>query len=48
MTQNEHIYAIFSRPIVAGDVILGENVKNVEGYVLLNFEAELLSLVVSE
>ena len=43
MTQNEHVYAIFCRPEVAGDVISGVNVKTVEGYVAFNFEATCLS-----
>ena len=38
MTQNEPVYAICCRPVVAGDVISGENVKTVERYTLLNFE----------
>ena len=38
MTQNEYVYAIFCRPEVDGDVISGENVKTIEGYVVLNFE----------
>ena len=38
MTQNEHVYAICSRLEVGGDVISGENVKNVEGSAVLNFE----------
>ena len=43
MTQNEHIHAIFSRPEVAGDVISGGNVKTIEGYFLLNFEANSIT-----
>ena len=39
MTQNEHVYAIFSRPEVVGDVIFGGSVKIIEGYVVLNFGA---------
>ena len=39
MTQNEHVYAICCRPEAAGDVISGGNVKTVEGYGVLNFEA---------
>ena len=38
MTQNEHVYAIGSRPEAAGDVISGENAKTTEGYAALNFE----------
>ena len=43
MAQNEHIYAIFCRPKLAGDVISGGNVKTIEGYVMLNFEAASVS-----
>ena len=43
MAQNEHVYAIFCRPEVAGDVISGGNVKTIEGYVVLNFEAASIS-----
>ena len=43
MIQNEHVYATFCRPEIAGDVISGGNVKTVEGYVLLNFEAANIS-----
>ena len=43
MTQKEHVYAIFSRPEVAGDVISGGNVKTTEGYALLSFEASSFS-----
>ena len=39
MTKNQHVYVIFCRPEVAGDVVSGGNVKTTEGYVLLNFEA---------
>ena len=39
MTPNEHVYAICCLPEVAGDVISCENVKTVEGYAVLNFEA---------
>ena len=39
MTKNEHICAIFCRLEAAGDVISGGNVKTIEGYFLLNFEA---------
>ena len=38
MTQNEHLYVIFCRPEVVGDVILGKNVTTIEGYAVLNFE----------
>ena len=38
MTQNEHAYAIWCRPEVAGVVISGENVKTVDGYAVSNFE----------
>ena len=43
MTQNEHVCAICCRPEVAGDVISDENVKTVEGYATLNFEAARFS-----
>ena len=39
MTQNEYVYAIFCRLEEAGDVISSENVKTIEGYAVLNFEA---------
>ena len=39
MTQNEHVYTICCRPEVAGDVISSENVKTIEWYAVLNFEA---------
>ena len=39
VTKNEHVYAIFCRLEVAGDVISGGNVKAVEGYAELHFEA---------
>ena len=39
MTQIEHVYAIFCRPEVAGDVVSGGNIKTTEGYAALNFEA---------
>ena len=38
MTRNEHVYAICCRPEEADDIISGENVKTVKGYVVLNFE----------
>ena len=40
MTQNEHVYEICYRTEVAGDVISGGVVKTIEGYALLNFEAD--------
>ena len=40
MTPNEHVYAICCQSEVAGDVISGGNVKTIEGYVVLNFEAD--------
>ena len=46
MTENELAHVIGCRPKVAGYVNSGENVKIVEGYVLLNFE--VVALVVSE
>ena len=48
MTQHERVYAICCRPEVAGDVISGENVKTIERYALLNFEAFPSRLAVSE
>ena len=44
MTKNEHVYTICYRPEVAGDVISVENVKTIEGYALLNFEAASISI----
>ena len=38
MTQNEQVYAICYRTEVAGNVISGESVKTIEGYVVLNFD----------
>ena len=43
ITQNERVYAICCRPEVAGDVISGENVKNIGGCAVLNFEAASVS-----
>ena len=43
MTKNEHVNAIFCRPEIAGDVISGGNVETVDGYVVLNFEADSVS-----
>ena len=43
MTQNEHGYTIYCRPEVAGDAISGENVKNIEGYAVLNWEVSSFS-----
>ena len=44
MTQNEHVYAIWCRPEVAGDVIYGEKCKECRGlYALLHFEAATIS-----
>ena len=43
MTQNEYVYAIYCRPEVAGYVISGKNLKTIEGYALLNFEAAIFS-----
>ena len=37
------VNAIFSRPEAADDVISGQNVKAVEGYVVVNFEVASLS-----
>ena len=38
MTQNKHIYAVCSRPEVAGDAISAESVIAIEAYSVLNFE----------
>ena len=46
MTQNEHVHAICCRLEVAYDVLSSENIRTIEGYALLNFEAT--SLLVSE
>ena len=43
MIQNKHVQAIFCRPEVAVDVASGVNVKIIEGYILLNFEAASIS-----
>ena len=43
MTQTEHIYAIFSRPEVAGEAISGGHVKTIEGYFVLHFESASVS-----
>ena len=43
MTRNEHVYAIYCRMEVAGDVMSGENVKATDGYAVLNFEAHSIS-----
>ena len=44
MTKNEHVYAtIFSGQEVADEVIFGGNVRTIEGYVMLNFEAASFS-----
>ena len=41
MTKNDYIYAICCRPEVASDIISDGNVKSIEGYAVLNFEAAL-------
>ena len=46
MTQNEHVYGICCRAEGACDVISGENVKTIDGHVVLNFK--LITLLVSE
>ena len=38
MSQNEHVYAICCRLEVDDAVISGQNVKTLEGYVMVNFE----------
>ena len=45
MSKNEHVYAICFRLEVVGDVISGENVKTIEGYVLLNIEVASFSSI---
>ena len=44
MTQIEHVYAIGCWPEIAGDVISGENVKTIEGYVVLKVNYEAVSI----
>ena len=39
MTQNVHVCTICFRPEVVYDVISGQNVKTIEGSLVLNFEA---------
>ena len=43
MTQNEHVYGIYSRPEVAGDVISGENARTVKGYAVVHLEVASFS-----
>ena len=43
MTQNEHVYAIYCRSEVASDVIASGNVKTVESYFVVNFDAASIS-----
>ena len=38
LTQNERVYATCCRPEVGDDVISGEDVETLEGYVVVNFE----------
>ena len=45
MTQNEHVYASCCQQEVAGDVISGRDVKTIDGYMLVNFEASDLSSI---
>ena len=40
MNQNKHVYAIYCRPEVDNDVISGHSVKILEGYAVVNFEAD--------
>ena len=42
MTQNEHVCAICCQPEVAGDGVSGENVKTIDRYALLDFEAAIV------
>ena len=39
MTQNLHVCAIFCRSEVDYDVISGQQIKTLEGYLVVNFEA---------
>ena len=43
MTQKEHVYAICFRPEVDDDVISFRNVKNIKGYIVVNFEVASFS-----
>ena len=38
MTQNLHVYTICFRPEVVYDVISGQSVKTIEGYLVVNFD----------
>ena len=48
LTQNEHVYEIWCRLEVAGDVISGDNVKAIKGYAMLNFEAVVVSEIFAQ
>ena len=39
MALNDHVYAIYCQPEVDDNVISGGNVKIIEGYIVVNFEA---------
>ena len=43
MIQIEQLYTICCRPEEAGEVVSGETVRIVDGYVVLNFEAASFS-----
>ena len=43
MTQNEHVYVLCCRPEETGEAVSSENVRTVEGYVVLNFEVASFS-----
>ena len=43
MTQNEHVCVICCRPEVGCDVISGEKVETVLGYIVVNFEVAISS-----
>ena len=43
MTQNEPVWGISFRMEIAGDVIYVANVKTIESYALLNFDAASIS-----
>ena len=36
--QNDHVYAICCRLEVDGNVFCGQNVKTIEGYIVVNFK----------
>ena len=44
LTQNEHVYSTCCRPEVASNVISSGNVKTIEGYAELKFQAAGFSI----